>query len=854
MIKKFFKIVGVALLLLIVAAFAVPYFFSDQIKAKIQKSINEKIDAKVSFSDVDLSFISNFPQANVKLVNLNIINKAPFLGDTLVSLQELNLKMSIKEFLKSANEPMNIEAISSSNGLINIIFNEAGQGNYDIALKNQAKTDDAKSKPLNLKISNYELTNFKFKYTDRGSKLKMVLDSINHTGKGDFAKDVLDLDTKSTATISLDKDKVNYMNRIKISLDAVLGIDLKNSKYTFKQNTAKINQLPLKLNGFIQLVDAGQLYDLDFKTPTSSFKNFLALIPAAYSGKIANVQTSGDFNVSGVVKGIKSATTVPQFNLAIASNNASFKYPSLPKEVKNIIIDTKIINQTGLLNDTFINLDKLSFAIDKDVFNAKASIKNIAENAVIDAALKGTINLSNLSKAYPIKMDKPLSGILDADVTTKFDMKSVETSQYQNINNAGSMRVSGFNYTDENGKTMKISTAAITFNPSKVTLQEFKATTGKSDVSITGVLENFYGFIFNKQQLKGNFNMVSNQIAVSDFMTAEVAKKEGEASKKATAMKIPAFLNCSINAKANTVLYDNLTLKAVSGTMLIQDQKVTIKNAKTNIFGGQIGMNGALSTKEKTPKFNMNLDLSKVDISQSFTQLDMLKKIAPIAGIISGKLNSTINLSGNLDAFKLTPDLKTITGDLLGQLLSTTVNANNSTLLAALDDKISFLDLKKLNLNDLKAILTFKDGKVNVKPFNLKYKDIKVTIAGTHGFDQLINYNLKFDVPAKYLGADANAILAKLSPADAGKIENIPINAIVGGSFSSPKITTDVQQATTNLVSNLVKQQQQRLIGRGRTALEDLLNPKNKEVDTTKTKSTANQASDLLNGLFGKKK
>ena len=854
MIKKFFKIVGVALLLLIVAAFAVPYFFSDQIKAKIQKSINEKIDAKVSFSDVDLSFISNFPQANVKLVNLNIINKAPFLGDTLVSLQELNLKMSIKEFLKSANEPMNIEAISSSNGLINIIFNEAGQGNYDIALKNQAKTDDAKSKPLNLKISNYELTNFKFKYTDRGSKLKMVLDSINHTGKGDFAKDVLDLDTKSTATISLDKDKVNYMNRIKISLDAVLGIDLKNSKYTFKQNTAKINQLPLKLNGFIQLVDAGQLYDLDFKTPTSSFKNFLALIPAAYSGKIANVQTSGDFNVSGVVKGIKSATTVPQFNLAIASNNASFKYPSLPKEVKNIIIDTKIINQTGLLNDTFINLDKLSFAIDKDVFNAKASIKNIAENAVIDATLKGTINLSNLSKAYPIKMDKPLSGILDADVTTKFDMKSVETSQYQNINNAGSMRVSGFNYTDENGKTMKISTAAITFNPSKVNLQEFKATTGKSDVSITGVLENFYGFIFNKQQLKGNFNMVSNQIAVSDFMTAEVAKKEGEAAKKATAMKIPAFLNCSINAKANTVLYDNLTLKAVSGIMLIQDQKVTIKNAKTNIFGGQIGMNGALSTKEKTPKFNMNLDLSKVDISQSFTQLDMLKKIAPIAGIISGKLNSTINLSGNLDAFKLTPDLKTITGDLLGQLLSTTVNANNSTLLSALDDKISFLDLKKLNLNDLKAILTFKDGKVNVKPFNLKYKDIKVTIAGTHGFDQLINYNLKFDVPAKYLGADANAILAKLSPADAGKIENIPINAIVGGSFASPKITTDVQQATTNLVSNLVKQQQQRLIGRGRTALEDLLNPKNKEVDTTKTKSTANQASDLLNGLFGKKK
>jgi hypothetical protein len=32
-------------------------------------------------------------------------------------------------------------------------------------------------------------------------------------------------------------------------------------------------------------------------------------------------------------------------------------------------------------------------------------------------------------------------------------------------------------------------------------------------------------------------------------------------TKPTEAMKIPAFLDCTLTAKANTVLYDNLTLK-----------------------------------------------------------------------------------------------------------------------------------------------------------------------------------------------------------------------------------------------------------------------------------------------------
>ena len=795
MLKKILKIIGVLILLLVVALFAAPFLFKDQIKTKISEAINAKVDAKVSFAEADLSLFKNFPNANVTLEKLVIINKAPFQGDTLISLGELNLKMSIKELFKGKNEAIAIDGISSKNGLINIIFNKDGIANYDIALKDEKTIDDGKSSPLSLKIQNYKVENFKLRYFDESSKIKMVIDSLNHEGTGDFTAQKLDLVTKSTAKVSLDMDKVNYMKNVALTLDAILGIDLEKSKYTFKENKALINQLPLEFDGFIQMVEAGQEYDLKFKTPTSSFKNFLGVIPSAYAANLDNVKTTGDFTVVGFAKGLYSDTTVPKFNIDIASNNASFKYPDLPKSVQNIVIDTRIINETGILNDTYVSLDNLSFKIDQDVFNAKANIRNITQNAIVDAALKGTINLTNLSKAYPIKLDKPLSGILKADVTTKFDMQSVEKSQYQNINNAGTMSLSGFNYVDENGKKMNISNALVQFNPSQVNLKELNATTGKSDISVTGILENFYGFIFKNQELKGNFNMNSKQLAVDDFMTAGEESKTD--SKKADAMKIPAFLNCTLTAKATTVLYDNLTLKDVSGKLIVKDEKVTFEKIKTAIFGGTIDMNGAVSTKGKTPVFNMDLKLNQVDIAQSFTQLDLLKKIAPIAGIINGKLNSSIKLNGNLDATELTPDLKTLTGDLLGQLLSTTVNSSNSTLLTALGSNIKFIDVNKINLNDLKAALTFKDGKVNVKPFDINYKDIKATIGGTHGFDQSMNYNLKFEVPTKYLGSEANALIAKLSPAEAEKVQSIPINALLVGNFTNPKITTDINSAVT---------------------------------------------------------
>lgn len=892
MVKKILKWAGIFLLVIIIALASVPFLFKDKIKSMVVKAINDQVDATVAFEDVSISLFSHFPKASVTIDKLSVINKAPFAGDTLVYMGEVNLNMSVKELFKSEGEAMQLESFSTKDGVVNILFNKDGLGNFDIALKKDepAAEPQEAGKPFALTVQEYAIENLRFTYFDERSKMKVVIDSLNHNGTGNFAANKLDLDTHTTATLTVDMDKTNYMRAVKLKLDAILGMDLDKSIYTFKENKAMINQLALEFDGSVGMTDAGQQIDLTFFTPTSSFKNFLGLIPETYSGSIANVKTNGDFTIKGKVNGLNSDNSVPKFNIALASDNASFKYPDLPKSVENIVIDTKVINETGILNDTYVNVDNLSFKIDRDVFNASAKVRNVVENPLVDAKLKGTINLANVTKAYPVKLDVPLSGILKADVETKFDMKAVETGAYEKIDNRGSMSLSGFNYTaDAFPHPFVISQADLQFNPSRVSLNRFNATTGSSDIGVTGTLDNFYGFVFKDQNLKGNFNLSSDKLVVADFMapqtTATTTTKKTEQPDKTTttkktavkeAVKIPAFLDCTITAKANTVVYDNLNLKDVSGKMVIKDEAVALQNVKTSVFGGNIGFSGDVSTKTATPKFNMGLSLNSLDITQAFTQIEMLKSIAPIAEVITGKLNSTIHVAGNLDSREMTPDMKSLTGDLGGSLANTLINTAKSKVLTALTSNIKFLDPSKLNLNQ-KINLTFSDGKVNILPFNIKYQDIDVKIQGTHGFDQTMNYNVAFDVPAKYLGNEVTKLLATLKT-DGSKI-SVPVSANISGNFQSPKVTTDLSKSITSLTTQLVNQQKDKYINqatdKGKELLGNLIKgnkgtgtPATTTTDTTKAttpktnaeiKKDAEQkareaAANAVKNIFNKKK
>lgn len=856
--RKVLKITGITLLVLIGLLIAIPLFLQGKIEEIIKNKVNNSINATLDFEDADLSLLKSFPNANVKLTNLSLVNKAPFEGDTLFSSSDIELTMSIKELFKSADESIVIQRLNIDKAKLHVLVDENENANYDIAKEDEgatAETVGASNDNFTLNMDSYSITNSEIIYDDISSGMHLVLSEMNHSGTGDLSLEQSELKTLTDALISFEMDSTKYLNNNKISLDALIGIDLKENKYTFLENKALINQLPLVFDGFVKINEDNQEVDITFMTPSSDFKNFLAVIPEVYSKNIETVQTTGNFEVSGEFKGIVDEEHIPTFHIAINSENASFKYPDLPKSVQNVFIDTKIKNTTGITEDTFVDIKRLSFTIDQDKFNLTSRIRDLMGNTKVDADMDGRINLANISQAYPVPADYNLKGILNADITTSFDMESLEKKQYQNTKTTGKASVSGFEYASEELKNpVAINTAAVSFNLNTVTLDSFKGKTGNTDFDAKGTLTNLLGFMFNKENVEGRFTLTSNTFALNDFMMEETPETgDGDTQTQTSGgeerIKIPSFLDCTIEAAAGTVLYDNLTLKNVKGTLTIKDETATVKNLTSDLFGGTLGLTGSVSTKQEASTFDMDLGMSNFGISESFAALDMFQALAPLANALQGKLNSTVKISGNLkDDF--TPNLATISGNLLAELLSTKVNTEKAPLLSALDSKLNFLDSKDINLDDLKTALTFDNGAVKVKPFTLKYKDIAINVDGSHTFDKQLQYSATLDVPAKYLGTEVNKLIAQMND-DSIKDLTIPVIANIGGNYTNPTVTTDLTSGVKKLTTQLVEIQKQKLVNQGKDKAKDLLSDvfKKDEKDSTSTKSDG--VKETIGGLLG---
>lgn len=632
-LKKGLKIAGISLAVLLAAAIAAPFFFKDKIVEKVKEGINKELNAKVDFTDVDISFLRHFPKISVRLEGLDVKGVGTFDGVTLLHTEGLDLALNFWSVWRGGN-PYEVNSVYLDKPFINVIALSDGQANYDIT-----KPAEETPEPSNFKmsLSHYAVNKGTLIYDDRALGFYLGLRNVEHSGSGEMTADVYDLDTETVSdSTTVSYGGMTYLSNAHADIKTIVNADMKNMKFTLKNTDAVINALKMNLDGWTQLKGDDILMDMTFKAPSNNFKDFLSIIPAAYTKDYSSMKASGTFNFDGFVKGTynseaKPTPQYPAFKINLGVQNGTFQYPSLPMGGSDINTNLSIALPSSDFNTLQVDVTSLHMKLGNNPFDAVFKLRTPVSDPDVDLKANGTINLGELTKVLPIESVQNLSGVITADIAIKTLMSYIDKKQYEKVNMKGILGVNNMNVQAKGYPSVLINNLAMNFTPNSVDVGNFTAQLGKSDIQASGSIDNILAFFSTTKTMTGKLKFASNLLDVNEWMPP--APGGGVAAASPVVKTAPVDkaerpfdrFDFTIDGKINKLVYDNYDIQNSAASGHFTPNKFVINNFQTQIGNSDISGNGTLLGvfdwlfENKLLGGTLNLNSNMMDLNQFMT-------------------------------------------------------------------------------------------------------------------------------------------------------------------------------------------------------------------------------------------
>jgi hypothetical protein len=790
--------VGAVILLLLALLLVLPLLFRDRIAQRAKLEANRNLDARVDWRDVGLTFFRDFPNLTLTLDDLTAAGVGRFQGDTLAAVRHLRVVLDLASVLGNltAGRPIVVRAVELERPRLSLIALEDGTANWDITKKTPATAHEAASKPMAISLRRFEISDGAVAFDNRKAKLKAWLSGYDQSLSGDFSRDLVGIKTKADAdTVSVTFAGIPYLNRVALGLTADVQADLAKKSYSLKDTELRLNDLRLGVSGSARTAGTNLGLDLAFTAPSTNFRSILSLVPAVYAHDFEKVKTAGTFAVNGQVKGEYGDSAFPSFALNAKVNNAAFQYPDLPLPARDIAMDLSLTNPGGSADSTLVKLDRFHLLVGRNPVDARLVLRTPVSDPDLDLRVKGKVDLADVGRTLKLEGIDQLAGTVAADALVRTRMSFIDKKQYDKVAASGSVDVGNLTVKGKAlPKPLAIRQASLRLAPERAELRSFNGTIGSSDLSASGSLENLLAFVMRGDTLRGTATVTSNRFNLDEWRSGE-----GDLQ----IIPVPPKIDFGLNATVAELTYDKLKMSNARGRLRVKDQRVTLEDFRMNTLGGEIGVTGFYETTTPSkPTFDVGLKLTKLDIPSAFQAFTTVQMLAPVARYAVGKFSTDLHLNGALGKNML-PLFPALSGK--GSLQTSEVVLKDFPALEKVVDvtKLRFLDNPALDA--LRAAFQIRDGRLFVQPFDVKLGGTTMTVSGSNGFDQSLQYTLGLEVPRSMLGGEANQAIAGLvskagqAGVDLSAAPRIPLAIQLGGTVTNPSVKADVGTLTSSV-------------------------------------------------------
>lgn len=798
--KKGLKITAIAVVVLLLLMFILPFAFRGKIESIVKSEGNKMLNAQFDFRSLDISLFRNFPKASITLSEFYLRGTGEFEKDTLVQAGEIIAAIDL--FSLFGDKGYDVSKIQIDNTDIHAIVLPDGHTNWDImkpdSTPNNTETENKnETSPFKIQLQRFAIKNMNITYDDRQAGMYADIRNLDVFCSGDLGSDrtTLQLEAESKAT-TYKMNGIPFLSNADIFAKMNVDADLVNNKYTLKENEFRLNAIKAAIDGWVALNNPSIEMDLKLNSNEVGFKEILSLVPAIYAKDFDGLKTEGTASLTANAKGsLQGDSIVPQFNMTMAVKNAMFHYPSLPAGVDQINILAEIKNPGGNIDLTTIRINPFNFRLAGNPFKLVADIRTPVTDPDFQAEAKGILNLSKIKEVYPLE-DMQLNGTINADMQLSARLSYIEKEQYERVQASGTIGLTDMQLKIKDMPDVDIHKSLFTFTPKYLQLTETTINIGKNDLTVDSRFENYLGYILKGSTIKGTVNLQSNHLNLNDFITATSSNanetsKTGNSSVVETSpvdtatvslIHVPDNIDFQMDANLKEVLFDKMSFTDMNGKLIVKDSKVDMKNLSMNTMGGGVVMNGYYSTANvNIPKMDAGFRLNDINFAQAYKDLDMVQQFAPIFENLKGNFSGNMNIQTDLDA-TMSPVLSTMQGN--GNLSTKDLSLSGVKVIDQIADAVKKPELKEMKVKDMTLDFTIKDGRVATQPFDIKLGEYAMNLSGTTGLDQTIDYTGKIKLPA--------------SAGDFAKLTTLDLK--IGGSFTSPKVSIDTKSMVNQAV------------------------------------------------------
>lgn len=521
MIRKLFKWAGIVLglvVLLFAATVAVVHHKQDDIVQELLVKANADFAGRVEIDGSHISFIKDFPLIDIDLEHLRIYENKSDTAVAIVNVADVFVGFNLWTILSGK---MEIKKIHLEKGRIDVVQYADGSFNITKAFEQLKPVESAKEE-FHLDLKALELDNIDVNKLN--AEDSVLIDLYFTKAKTSLRSNddhfYTGLDAQVEVSLVLAGD-TSFIKHKHFDIDTELYYYLQSDLLTFKPTMAKLEGAVFDMEGSIDFSKEVYL-DLKLGGNKPNFDLFMAMAPPELGPTLKRYDNKGKIFFETTIQGSCINGKVPAINAYFGCEEGFVLNTDVNKQVDQL-------NFTGYFtNGTARNAYTMEFGIkdfsarpEAGIFSGDLVVKNF-DSPAIDLQLVSDFDLNFLAKFFGLTDLYDLMGKVELTMNFKdiIDLQHPERSiEKLNESYYTELKVENLSFGKESTDLpIKDVDIFAQMDGHKATINYCNAVVGKSDIAITGSVDDLPAILHHTEQsVTAMLNIKSNYLDLQEL-------------------------------------------------------------------------------------------------------------------------------------------------------------------------------------------------------------------------------------------------------------------------------------------------------------------------------------------------